>query len=302
MKKKIKHRIEYILFLGFGFIVRLLPVSALHHAAALLVDILYPLLKKRRNVAMQNLFNAYPEKPREELEKIARGSFKSVATALLELLWVPRFTVETLKRFIVIENPDFLLNTVASGKGCVLISAHFGNWELNALVTKSHLAVPCIAVEKVQSNPLIHKCIHEYRKKFGAIVLPMELSIREILKTLQAGGAVAMAVDQAAAKESVGAEFFGRVVPTFQGPAVFSLRTGAPILIGLAVRQADGTYRVMFHKVPSDDLDGASEKNIVELTQRHIKLTEQLIREHPEQWMWMHRRWKHVPDRVHISL
>ena len=180
--------------------------------------------------------------------------------------------------------------------------AHFGNWELNALVTKSHLAVPCIAVEKVQSNPLIHKCIHEYRKKFGAIVLPMELSIREILKTLQAGGAVAMAVDQAAAKESVGVEFFGRVVPTFQGPAVFSLRTGAPILIGLAVRQADGTYRVMFHKVPSDDLDGASEKNIVELTQRHIKLTEQLIREHPEQWMWMHKRWKHVPDRVYIPL
>jgi KDO2-lipid IV(A) lauroyltransferase len=58
----------------------------------------------------------------------------------------------------------------------------------------------------------------------------------------------------------------------------------------------------MFHKVPSDDLDGASEKNIVELTQRHIKLTEQLIREHPEQWMWMHKRWKHVPDRVYIPL
>jgi KDO2-lipid IV(A) lauroyltransferase len=302
MKKKIKHRIEYVLFLGLGFLIRLLPVSALHHAASLLVDTLYPLLKTRRNVAIQNLSNAYPEKQREELEKIARGSFKSVAAALLELLWVPRFTVETLKRFIVIENPDFLLKTVASGKGCILISAHFGNWELNALVTKSHLAVPCIAVEKVQSNPLIHRCIHEYRKKFGAVVLPMELSVREIFKTLQAGGAVEMAVDQAAAMESIEAEFFGRYVPTFQGPAVFSLRTGAPILVGLAVRQPDGTYKVKFHKVPSDDLIGASKENIAELTQRHTKLTEQLIREHPEQWMWMHKRWKHALDRKQVSL
>ncbi len=302
MKKKIQHRIEYILFLGIGFLIRLLPVFMLYNLAALLVDILYPLLKKRRNVALQNLLNAYPEKQRNELEKIVRGSFISVAATLLELLWLPRFTNETLKQFIVLENPEFLNSEIASGKGSILISAHFGNWELSMQIAQLYLSVPCIAVEKVQANPLIHDRIHEYRKKFGAVVLPMELSVREILKTLQAGGAVAMAADQAAAMESVEVEFFGRAVPTYQGPAVFSLRMGVPILIGFAVRQRDGTYRLKFQKVPSDDLIGASEKNIAELTQRHTKMTEEIIREHPEQWMWMHKRWKHVPDRVHISI
>ena len=129
MKKKIQHRIEYILFLGIGFLIRLLPVFMLYNLAALLVDILYPLLKKRRNVALQNLLNAYPEKQRNELEKIVRGSFISVAATLLESLWLPRFTNETLKQFIVLENPEFLNSEIASGKGSILISAHFGNSE-----------------------------------------------------------------------------------------------------------------------------------------------------------------------------
>jgi len=173
---------------------------------------------------------------------------------------------------------------------------------LNALVTKSHLAVPCIAVEKVQSNPLIHKCIHEYRKKFGAIVLPMELehkgnslkhSRQEVLWQWQS-------IRRCKGKCRGG--IFRACCTDVPGSCSLQSPDSAPILIGLAVRQADGTYRVMFHKVPSDDLDGAIGKNIVELTQRHHKINRTINREHPEQWMWMHRRWKHVPDRVHISL
>jgi KDO2-lipid IV(A) lauroyltransferase len=129
----------------------------------------------------------------------------------------------------------------------------------------------------------------------------MGISIREILRALQNGYVVGMASDQAAAKESVAVNFFGREVPTFQGPAMFALRTHAPMMMGLAVRQMDGTYQLRFHRVPSDDLDGVTDANIKELTRRHVELTEKLIREHPEQWMWMHKRWKHVPDRIPIK-
>jgi KDO2-lipid IV(A) lauroyltransferase len=302
MIKKIQHRIEYILFLGVGFVIRLLPLSALRPAAAHLIGVLYPFLKNRRNVAMRNLLNAYPEKTREELEKIVRGAFQSVAAAFFELLWMRRFTRDTLKRFVVVENPEFLNSTIKSGKGCVLLTAHFGNWELGMQATQINIDIPFTVIEKTQANSLIHKSIHAYREKFGAVTLPMESSIREILKTLHAGGVVGLAADQAAAKESVGADFFGRVVPTFQGPAAFSLKTGAPILLGFAVRQTDGTYRVRFEKVPFEDLKGASEENIAELTQRHTKMTEEIIRKYPDQWMWMHKRWKHVPDRVPILL
>ncbi len=133
---------------------------------------------------------------------------------------------------------------------------------------------------------------------FGLKIISMDMSVREILRTLQQGGIIALAADQSATKESVSAKFFGREVPTFQGPAIFCLKTGAPIILGGAVRQNDGNYTMRLVQVPSDDLMSASEENVLELTQRQVQMTEELIRQYPEQWMWMHKRWKHVPDRV----
>ena len=130
--------------------------------------------------------------------------------------------------------------------------------------------------------------------------MPMGMSVREIIRTLQQGGIIALVADQTAPKESVSVEFFGRQVPTFEGPAVFCLKTGAPIVLGCTVRQNDGNYTMHLEHVPSDDLVHYSEENVRELTQRQVRLTEEIIQQHPEQWMWMHKRWKHVPDRVEI--
>jgi KDO2-lipid IV(A) lauroyltransferase len=76
------------------------------------------------------------------------------------------------------------------------------------------------------------------------------------------------------------------------------LKTGAPIVLGCAVRQENGNYKMHLEHVPSDDLVGFSDKNVLELTRRQVHMTEEIIRQYPEQWMWMHKRWKHVPDRV----
>ena len=162
--------------------------------------------------------------------------------------------------------------------------------------------MPFYIIVKGQANDYVDHVINRWREKFGAHTVPMGISIREILRALQNGHVVGMASDQAAAKESVAVNFFGREVPTFQGPAMFALRTHAPLIIGLAVRQSDGIYRLRFHRVPSDDLDGVTDANVKELTRRQVELTEKIIREHPEQWMWMHKRWKHVADRVPIKI
>jgi len=124
----------------------------------------------------------------------------------------------------------------------------------------------------------------------------MEFAVREVMRTLQKGDFVGMAADQSAARESITVNFFGRLVPTFAGPAVFSLKTGAPILMGLATRQGDWTYSLRFTEVPCDDLKEYSEDAVAELTRRHVAMAESMIRIHPEQWLWMHRRWKHADD------
>jgi KDO2-lipid IV(A) lauroyltransferase len=299
--KKISHVVEFVLFLLLGSIVRLFPRRYLPRIAKTLVKNLRWLLVPRWRVAMRNLQNAFPEKKMKELRTIAAQSFESIATAFLELLWLPNFTQRSLCETVIIENPEILNEAVQKGKGLILMSAHFGNWEIGAQRTALQLSVPLYFIVKGQANDYVDRVINRWREKFGAHTVPMGISIREILRALQNGYVVGMASDQAAAKESVAVNFFGREVPTFQGPAMFALRTHAPMMMGLAVRQMDGTYQLRFHRVPSDDLDGVTDANIKELTRRHVELTEKLIREHPEQWMWMHKRWKHVPDRIPIK-
>ena len=122
-------------------------------------------------------------------------------------------------------------------------------------------------------------------------------SIREMLRLLREKQAVGIVADQTAAKESISVSFFGREVPTYEGPAMLSLKTGAPLVAGFAVRLSDGSYEARFCEVPSSDLKEYSKENVAELTRRHVAVTESVIRQHPEQWMWMHKRWKHVPSR-----
>ena len=128
----------------------------------------------------------------------------------------------------------------------------------------------------------------------------MDISVRRVLKALSEGRVVGILADQTAPMESVSVEFFGRMVPTFEGPAVFSLKTGAPIVMACALRISEGKYSVEFQEIQTDDLKGFSDENVETLTQRHVSLTEEIIRKNPDQWMWMHKRWKHVPDRIKV--
>jgi Kdo2-lipid IVA lauroyltransferase/acyltransferase len=301
MSVKPQHIIEYIFFQGFASFVRLFPLNFIPKIGNSLARLCYPLLKSRKDVALRNLRNAFPEMDEFTREQIAFKSFQSVCMTFIELLWFPNLTKDGIRRRIHIENIELLNQLLNINRGIVFLTAHFGSWELAIQAISVYREVPVCTIAKTQSNILVDKVINRWREAYGLKIVPMGVSVREILRTLQQKGIVAMAADQAAAKESIAVEFFGRHVPTFQGPAVFSLKTGAPILLGCAVRQKDGTYRMHLVHVRSNDLADASEENIYELTRRQVQATEVIIREYPEQWMWMHKRWKHVPDRVEIK-
>ena len=298
MPIKIKHAVEYVVFQCLGFIIRLLPLHLVHKTGFALARLAYPLLKSRREVALRNLRNAFPEMNRQRMEQIAFHSFQNISATFVELLWSRNFTKELIKQRVHVDNLDLLEQLVERKKGIVFLTAHFGNWELaaHAIAVNNNTAICAIA--KSQSNTLIDRVINQWRELFGVKVVAMGVSVREIIRTLQLGGIIVLVADQTAPKESVSIEFFGRQVPTFEGPAVLCLKTGAPIVLGCNVRQENGNYKMHLVHVPSDDLVGSSDKNILELTQRQVLMTEEIIRQYPEQWMWMHRRWKHVPDRV----
>jgi len=298
MQIKTKHIIEYIVFRSFSFIIRLLPLRLIQKSGIILGRLAYPLLKSRREVALRNLHNAFPEMVNQKREQIALHSFQNISTTFIELPWLQNMTKETIKQKVCIDNLELIEQLLAKKKGIVFLSAHFGNWELAVQAIVAYTGIPVSAIAKPQSNARVDYIINQWRELFGVKVVPMGVSVREILRTLQQGGIIALVADQTAPKESVSVEFFGRQVPTFQGPSVFCLKTGAPIVLGCTVRQKNGNYKMHLVHVPSDDLVGFSDENVLELTQRQVRKTEEIIRQYPEQWMWMHKRWKHVPDRV----
>jgi Kdo2-lipid IVA lauroyltransferase/acyltransferase len=293
-----KHILEYILFTIVGVLIRLLPLRLVHKSGFALARLAYPILKSRRNVALENLRFAFPEMEESERARIAFQSFQSVGATFLELLWYPNFTKARIKQRVHIENLELLSQLRLEQRGIIILTAHFGSWELATQAISVYADAVVCTVAKSQSNILIDRIITTWRELFGLKIVPMGISVREILRTLQQGGIVALAADQSAPKESVAVDFFGRMVPTFQGPAIFSLKTGAPIILGCTVRQHDGNYTMHLVHVPSKDLDGASVENIYELTRRQVQMTEAIIRQTPEQWMWMHKRWKHVLDKT----
>jgi KDO2-lipid IV(A) lauroyltransferase len=291
------HFLEYWVFNLACIVLRLLPLRIVQKVGAATGGFAGMVLGYRRSVTLDNLRNAFPEYDEKKLRDIARGSFRSVGTALFEFLFFPRLNSKAINELVHIGNSAMVEEVYARGKGIILLTAHFGNWELLAQSVPARTGIPVHVIVKLQSNRRVDKHVNGWRTMLGNVAVPMESSVRELLKALREKKAVGMVGDQAAAKESNAARFFGREVPTFDGPAMFSLKTRAPLLVGFAIRQPDGTYVAEFHEVPSDDLPYTPE-NVSELTKRHVAITESVIRRYPEQWMWMHKRWKHVPSRI----
>ncbi len=288
-----RHIFELIVFQTFVLVIQLLPLHLVQRIGASLGVMSYK-LGFRRSITLKNLSHAFPDKDQNTLESIAREAFKSVGITLFELIWTPRQFRLGLGHILEVENREVFLAEKNSGRGVLVLTAHLGNWELMAQSVAMVLSAPMLLIFKPQSNQWINRRVKAWRELCGNKLIPMDVSVREALRTLKEGGVVGMAADQTAAIQSLSVEFFGRQVPTFEGPATFSLKTGAAIVLTFAIRQPNGTYRLRFVNVPKSDLNGYNDENVAELTRRHTSLTESIIREYPGQWMWMHKRWKHV--------
>lgn len=292
-----RHRIEYLFFQLFRRSVLALPLRLAQRLGSAVGRIAYRILRGRRRVALENLAYAFPELPANERERIARGSFRNYGIALMELLWFPRLNDAAIRRLVRPKNIELLREALGRGRGMVLLSGHFGNWELIALAMAYLSGLPFTIIVQTQSNHLVDGVINRHRCLFGNRVIPMGISVREIIRTLQEGGIVAIAPDQSGPMEGVFVDFFGRSVATHQGPAAFALRVGAPMVIGFMIRTTDGTYDVVLEEVPLTDLPGGREEQVLEVTRRHTAALERYIRRYPDHWLWMHRRWKHLEPR-----
>lgn len=181
------------------------------------------------------------------------------------------------------------------GKGLILISAHFGNWELMAFGVSQMCGEPFNIIIKEQANKLLDKKINEIRELRGNKLIDMSQSLREVLTLLRDNKIVAILGDQSAPRESlVKADFFIKNVPTFEGAARFAFKTGTKLLFGVPTRNKDYSYSLTLHEIDVCKYGEYNEENIQKLTQEHVDLLVEHIRENPDHWLWFHKRFKNV--------
>lgn len=215
----------------------------------------------------------------------------------LEYMRFPAFNKEKILSLCSLEGTQNFDWALKNGKGGVVVAGHFGNWELmGAAIALKGYPVSFLVGE--QHNKMVDDRMNNHRSLMGIQIIHMGVAVRGVIKALRSNEFVALLSDQDAGKEGVFIDFFGIPSSTHQGPAIFALKTGAPILFGTAIRLPKGRHRMVCEVLTFDHLKGLTLENIREVTQAYSSLLEKWIRRYPDHWFWMHKRWKSKPPKT----
>jgi KDO2-lipid IV(A) lauroyltransferase len=286
-------KIEYFLWVSLSRLIRLIGLPLSRKVAFLMTVLFYFLIPIRKSTVKDNLKKAFPSFNKHKINMIAFGSYKSFMIAFLEILYLPVMEKSEIQSVIEFNNLSFIKEKYNEGKGVILLGAHFGNWEYLALSGAAQADIPFSVIVKPQRNNLVTNWLDKQRVKFDNKIVPLGISVRQIYKELKDKKIVAMVADQRGPEEGIRINFMGRKAAVYPGPAILALKTGAPIIFGVAVRQPDFTYKTELEIINTDNLPENEELKVIELSQRHTNALEKYITMYPEQWLWMHKRWKY---------
>jgi len=248
----------------------------------------------RRRVVESQLGQAFPNKDGDWVRRTARASFAHVGreTAAVAPI-VRRGLDEVRRRLAVFEGREVMEAAVAQGRGVVVVSAHFGNWEF-AGSTLAASGWPVDAVMQRLGNPHLNRYVEHVRGKLGIGLIDRVGAWDRLTDSLAAGRVVAFVADQDARHRGVFVPFFGRPASTHKAPALLALRTGAPLFVGGAHRIGPRQYHAWIVRL--DPVEGLEIKGqVIDLTRRWLAEVERRVRLFPEQYFWHHKRWKTQP-------
>lgn len=289
--RKLQHIIETIA-LRFALIcIWIIPYSAVVRAGESLGRFVFSVLKIRKRVVLNNLSIAFPEKTTGEQLLIARRAYQFFGRSVFEFIHCTRRPAQFVRSLYTIEGEDCLRHAVQRGRGGLVLSGHFGNWEIIGHVV-SGLGYPLSGIARTMRNKTIDRLLSAYRTSMGLNMIPLGISVREMIRRLKNNEFILVLSDQNAGRGGVFVDFFRQKASTPQGAAVISLKMGVPIIFLWVVRLSTGKYRINFKEVDIDHIQGLSQENVFKVTQIYTRLLEEAIRRHPDHYFWMHRRWK----------
>ena len=290
-----KSRLEYLLLIGFSRLVCALPLSAALTLGRAFGIFIGRVVRYRRKVALENLRKAFgTEKDEAELRRILRGVYRHFGQMLVEFCRFPVLSGRRIERLVTMEHPEILEEAAQRGNGVVLVSGHFGNWEMMAAAI-AHKGYPMRGLVANQRNTAVGDLMDRFRRSVQVEPIRVGVSVKDVLRALSRGEIVAIISDQNAGRRGVFVDFFGRPTSTPQGAATIALKRDVPIVLGFSVRQPGGRHRVVLERFPDPDHFPDGSEGVRVATQLYTERLEQYIRRYPEQWLWLHRRWKSSP-------
>ena len=289
-----RHIHQYFLGVTVAVCVRYMPRSLMLFLGNILGDFVFRILRVRRKQVFKNLKIAFGNQKSDiELKKIAREIYKNLGKTLLEFLQLPRMNGTRIRRIVDTSELCKIEPVLKEGKGAILLSAHFGNWELLGAafgLGGYHVNV----IGRLSNNKKIGHTIDRYRGLVGMKVIQKNDSVRKVFRSLSNNELVAILMDQNTRKDMVFADFFGKLAATAKGIAVFALRTGAPVVPTFIVRE--GKYhRIIIGNPIYAHSSKNSDNDIQKYTAQFSKVIEYYVKQYPDQWFWLHNRWKTQP-------
>ena len=294
------HRLEFALLKALRVVLRGLPESAALTLGEAFGAFAGGVLRLRHEVVHENLSRAFPELDASRRKRLALASWRHLGregVAFMRSIHTgpaSQQTADIISRTEV-EGLENLEQALAEGRGAILVTGHLGSWEMaGAALAARGVALDAVAL--VQANPLFDGLVREAREALGLRLIERGNAMRQVPRSLRAGRAVGLVADQNARTGGVFIDFFGHCAATFRGPALFAIRTGAPIFVGACMRSSKHPqrYQLMIERIafePSGDL----EADVLRLTQAHSSALERWVRTAPEQYFWAHNRWKTQP-------
>jgi len=260
-----------------------------------LADLVFCFPSGDKAKTLENLSIAFGnEKSDAEILRICHNCFRNLGKSMMEFFQFPRLNSENLGRMVTFQGRQNIDDALKMGKGVIIITSHFDNWELMA----ASLALSGYKVNyivRAVRSPRLDVFVNENRKSMGWTPIPRGPSIKSALKCLRRNEILGIAPDIDTKVDGVFVDFFGRSAFTPRGPVSIALRTGAVLVPAFIIRQKDDTHKIVVEKALKLETTGNTEEDVRLNTARFTKIIESYIRKYPEQWIWMHRRWKTRP-------
>lgn len=292
-----RRRLEYALAWLIIKILGALPRPLARAAAISIAWTVYLFHVRLRRVGMRNLALAYPEKSRRERARILRGVFTSFGRQLAEVCLFPKYTRENVGKVVVYDGFENFDRALGCGKGVLFLTAHLGGWELSAFTHSLH-GHPLHVVMRPLDNPYLDRLTREYRTMRGNSMVDKDDFVRGLLSAMKAGETVGILMDtNMTPPQGVFVDFFGIPACTASGLARIALRADAAVVPGFTIWDSTlRRYRLRFDPAVNLVRTGNEEADIVANTQLFTKIIEDYVRRYPDQWLWVHRRWKTRPE------